>query len=249
MKKNISFIKIFFIAFLISSLGIIVDKSSAQSNSGLKFEISFPSKAHPEHIKGRVYVIISRNGRREPRLQRMPTDVLIWGKEISSLKPGEAVIIDDNVFGFPLKSIRNIPPGDYYVQGFINIYTDRWLYHTLRKYVRINKKCRMEPLPEDYEDALDENHRAGHSLRFYEKMGRHDDLFENTTPEDLFEAKELWELIVDIVGFNDSLVLIGVRDRKTEAEEQGLDYYTYCQRLYRKKRSLKKILLALGYPI
>ena len=124
MKKNISFIKIFFIAFLILSLGIIVNKSSAQSNSGLKFEISFPSKAHPEQITGRVYVIISRNGRREPRLQRMPPDVLIWGKKISFFKPGEAAIIDDNVFGFPLKSIRNIPPGDYYVQGFINIYME-----------------------------------------------------------------------------------------------------------------------------
>ena len=124
MKRNISFMKIFFTAVLILGLGISVNKSNAQSRSGLKFEISFPSKAHPEHIKGRVYVVISRNGRREPRLQRMPTDVLIWGKEISSLKPGEAAIIDDNVFGFPLKSIRNIPPGDYYVQGFINIYTE-----------------------------------------------------------------------------------------------------------------------------
>lgn len=125
MKKNIiSSLTILFIVLSILSLGIIVNKSSGQSNSGLKFEVSFPSKAHPEHITGRVYVIISRNRRKEPRLQTMPTDVLIWGKNIFSLKPGETAIIDDNVFGFPLKDIRNIPPGDYYVQGFINIYTE-----------------------------------------------------------------------------------------------------------------------------
>jgi hypothetical protein len=104
-------------------------------------------------------------------------------------------------------------------------------------------------LPEDYEDALDDNHRAGHSLWFYEKTGQQGDLYENTVPEDFYEAKELWELIVSIVGLNDSLVLIGLKDRKTEAEQQRLDYYTYCQRLHRKKRLLRKVLLDLGYRI
>ncbi len=95
--------------------------------TGLKFEITFPAAAHPNPITGRVYVILTTNARREPRLQTgfdFATGIPIWGKNVYSLKPGEAAVIDDQVFGFPLKSIKEIPPGEYSIQGFVNIYTE-----------------------------------------------------------------------------------------------------------------------------
>ena len=95
--------------------------------TALKFEITFPEAAHADPITGRVYVILTTNALREPRLQTgfdFATGIPIWGKNVYSLKPGEAAIIDDRVFGFPLKSIKEIPPGEYYVQGFVNIYTE-----------------------------------------------------------------------------------------------------------------------------
>ena len=99
----------------------------AQDQTGLKFAFSFPAEAHPEPITGRVYVIISTSARPEPRLQTgfdFATGIPIWGKNVYSLKPGDAAVIDDQVFGFPLKSIREIPPGEYYVQGFVNVYSE-----------------------------------------------------------------------------------------------------------------------------
>jgi len=33
-------------------------------------------------------------------------------------------VIDEHSFGFPIHSIRDIPPGEYHVQGFINVYTE-----------------------------------------------------------------------------------------------------------------------------
>ncbi|HUU39136.1 MAG TPA: hypothetical protein VMW46_13150, partial [Candidatus Desulfaltia sp.] len=99
----------------------------SQDQTGLKFEITFPAAAHPEPITGRVYIIISTGDRPEPRLQTgfdFATGIPIWGKNVFSLKPEEAAFVDDQVFGFPLKSIREIPPGEYYVQGFVNIYTE-----------------------------------------------------------------------------------------------------------------------------
>jgi len=90
----------------------------------LSFEITFPKTVHNEPITGRVYAIISRLDDRELRFQTGFTGVPIWGKNIIKLKPGEGAFIDDAVFGYPLESIRDIPPGEYYVQGFINIYTE-----------------------------------------------------------------------------------------------------------------------------
>jgi len=101
---------------------------NAQDNkSKLKFTVSFASSEHSGPITGRVYVIISKDGKREPRLQTgfdLATGIPIWGKNIHSLKPGEPAVIDEKVFGFPLESIGKIPPGEYYAQGFVNIYTE-----------------------------------------------------------------------------------------------------------------------------
>ena len=116
--QNLTFFVLLFVFF------VIPHSSMARAGSGLKFEISFPSKAHDKPITGRVYVMISRNDGREPRFQVGMTGVPIWGKNITALKPWEGAVIDETVFGYPLESINEIPHGDYYVQGFVNIYTE-----------------------------------------------------------------------------------------------------------------------------
>ena len=137
---------VFFLTFIILTQWMCIDKSPTSEESGLKFEISFSSTAHQNPITGRVYVIISKDRQREPIQQITPkfTDLLIWGKDISQLKPGEAAVIDGDVLGFPLKSLNNIPPGDYYLQGFINIYTEfkrsdghtLWLHNVQNQFQR-----------------------------------------------------------------------------------------------------------------
>ncbi len=126
MKNNfLPSYKIIFVVFLLNTLCISINKSSAQNQTELKFEISITAKAHPESITGRVYVMVTRNKDREPRFQtRRSASAPFYGKDVESLKPGEVAIIDKDVLGFPLKSVEDIPAGDYYVQGFVNIYTD-----------------------------------------------------------------------------------------------------------------------------
>lgn len=92
--------------------------------SKLKFKISFAEEVHDQNITGRVYAIITKDDSREPRFQTGFTGVPIWGKNIYNLPPEENAIINDSVFGYPLESIKDIPPGDYYVQAFVNIYTE-----------------------------------------------------------------------------------------------------------------------------
>ena len=141
-KKNgpvyrMSLAVIVLIALSLSAGGNYEPRPLTQAQIDLKFEIAFPAAAHPDPITGRVYVILTTSDRPEPRLQTgfdFATGIPIWGKNVYSLKPEEAAVVDDQVFGFPLKSIREIPPGEYYVQGFVNIYTEfkRSDGHTLR---------------------------------------------------------------------------------------------------------------------
>lgn len=99
-------------------------KKTPPDSSPLKFEISFDKQAHPDPVTGRVYVMISRDNETEPRHRvRRASGIPFWGQNVHQLQPGEPGIIDGKSFGFPLQSIQDIPPGDYFIQGFVNVYT------------------------------------------------------------------------------------------------------------------------------
>lgn len=105
-------------------IALLLAVSSACAGS-LKFEISFPAVAHKEPITGRVFVMISRRGSPEPRLQvgNWGDAPPFFGKDVEQLAPGEAAVIDSSSLGYPLRGLRDLPAGDYYVQALVNIYT------------------------------------------------------------------------------------------------------------------------------
>jgi len=112
-----------FMIIMCPELVLLNNELEAQNDRGIKFELSFPAETHNKPITGRAYVIISRKNNPELRFQVGATGVPLWGKNINALRPGETVTFDKTVFGYPLKSVEDIPAGDYFVQGFINIYT------------------------------------------------------------------------------------------------------------------------------
>jgi hypothetical protein len=66
--------------------------------------------------------MISRRSEPEPRFQIGRTGVPLFGRDVDSLAPGEPAIIDASDLGSPVVSLSEIPAGEYYVQGFVNIY-------------------------------------------------------------------------------------------------------------------------------
>jgi hypothetical protein len=46
----------------------------------------------------------------------------IFGIDVDGLAPGADVVIDDTVVGWPARSLKDIPPGDYFVQALLNRY-------------------------------------------------------------------------------------------------------------------------------
>ena len=99
--------------------------AQATAPAGPRFEVSFASSAHAEPITGRVYVAISRisDTSGTPIRRSGESGDPLFGKNIDNLAAGQAAIIDGDVFGHPVQSLRGIPAGEYRVQAFVNVYT------------------------------------------------------------------------------------------------------------------------------
>lgn len=90
-----------------------------------RVEISLAPSVAPRPVTGRVFFFLSRTNTPEPRFQggSYGGSVPLFGLDVSALEAGQPAVIDAGVLGFPLRSLRDIPAGDYYVQGLLNVYT------------------------------------------------------------------------------------------------------------------------------
>lgn len=87
--------------------------------------MSLQSSVRSEAVTGRLFVIISKRGKDKPSYLKIRSwrSSPFFGIDIENLEPGETAVIDENVLGYPLKSLSDIPAGDYYVQALLNVYT------------------------------------------------------------------------------------------------------------------------------
>ena len=91
-----------------------------------RFAISFGSDLSPTPLDGRVFVVISSTNDPEPRTQILEEEAKsqqIFGADIDALAPGQNAIIAHDALGYPTANFRDIPAGDYWVQGVLHKYT------------------------------------------------------------------------------------------------------------------------------
>ncbi len=115
------------VAAALSMVGAVSAAVAAQQGAGapkLRFDVSVPASAVATPITGRVFVMISRTDDREPRLQIGRTGVPFFGHDVTNLRPGTPASIDAADLGSPLESLSEIPPGDYFVQAMVNVYSE-----------------------------------------------------------------------------------------------------------------------------
>ena len=104
----------------------IAFSATAQTSSGskLRFEVSFPVASSAKPLDGRMLLLISNNNTREPRLQisEDPTTQQVFGIDVDGLKPGQTATVDAGAFGYPVRSISQLKPGEYWVQALLHVY-------------------------------------------------------------------------------------------------------------------------------
>ncbi|HTP36639.1 MAG TPA: alpha/beta hydrolase-fold protein [Candidatus Acidoferrales bacterium] len=105
-----------------SLLGLFLFASAAFPQH---FEVSFAPTAHDGPITGRVFVAISKKDS-PPLLHQIGSwtgQAPFFGVDVEQLAPGTPAAIDASVLGYPAKSLKDIPAGEYYVQALVNVYT------------------------------------------------------------------------------------------------------------------------------
>src|SRR6266545_2347030 len=91
---------------------------------GLRFSISFPESASNRALDGRLLLLISTDNAKEPRFQ-ISEDLStqqIFGVDVDGLRPGQTATIDATALGYPLRSLAQVPSGEYWVQGLLHRY-------------------------------------------------------------------------------------------------------------------------------
>jgi hypothetical protein len=117
---SISVVSLSFLA-LIFSVSVIALPIGEER---LTFNISFPIEVSQEALDGRLLLLISNNGFREPRFQISDgaQTQLVFGAEVEGLAPNQEATIDGSTFGYPLKSLEDLPAGEYWVQALLHRY-------------------------------------------------------------------------------------------------------------------------------
>jgi putative esterase len=92
----------------------------------LRFAVSFPETGSTPHdgFDGRVLLLVSTDNSKEPRFQ-INEDLntqQVFGIDVDGLKPVQEAIVDAGAFGYPLRSVSEIKPGDYWIQALLHRY-------------------------------------------------------------------------------------------------------------------------------
>jgi hypothetical protein len=90
----------------------------------LRFVVTFPAERSQAPLDGRLLLLISTDGKAEPRFQisEGPDTQLVFGIDVDGLAPGTEAVVDASAFGYPLRSLAGLPPGEYYVQALLHRY-------------------------------------------------------------------------------------------------------------------------------
>ena len=88
------------------------------------FTVSFPKEVSAQPLDGRILLVLSTNPSDEPRNQidDTPRSQIVFGLTVDGLKPGEVAVVDASAFGYPIRNLKDVPPGEYTVQAVLNRY-------------------------------------------------------------------------------------------------------------------------------
>jgi hypothetical protein len=91
--------------------------------------VTIPAQSFPKNstsLTGHLIVVFGKNSAegQEPRdqVQEQYTSAQAFGVDVTDLKPGAAVRIDNSTAGYPLRHLAEVPSGSYYLQAVFNVY-------------------------------------------------------------------------------------------------------------------------------
>src|SRR5690349_15692574 len=90
---------------------------------GLRFDVSIPRSVSAEPVTGRLVIAVAKRETPEPRTAIGLTGPMILGVDLEQLPAGQTVTVDATAQSYPLPSLNDLPPGDYFVQATLIRYS------------------------------------------------------------------------------------------------------------------------------
>lgn len=111
-------------AWLLFAFTVAAFGQPSNAASAPQFTISFPASRSATPLDGRLLLLLSTDPSAEPRMQidDTPKSQLIFGMTVDGWKPGTPMRVDASATGYPIHSLADLPPGDYFVQALLNRY-------------------------------------------------------------------------------------------------------------------------------
>lgn len=113
-----------FLGAVLLSAAAIAEEVRISLDAGAAKEIERLGLEVP--VVGRAFFIVARNDEQPPHLGTGVTGNPLWGVDVRDFAAGDTAVIRDGaatVSGYPFGSLAELPPGEYFVQAFLNVYT------------------------------------------------------------------------------------------------------------------------------
>ncbi len=117
-RNKLSLLILLPVLFVTTIFAIRSGSASGLAAGSIRFAVSIDPAVRAEPASGRILFLLSRSEKFNPSMNGTP----VFGKNVDDLRPGDRVYIDEAAFGYPIRSLRDIPEGEYFVQAWLNIY-------------------------------------------------------------------------------------------------------------------------------
>ena len=124
--RSVTATRLFVFSLLLPTLLLFTTavEMKTKEAGNVRFAISFPASSSREALDGRMLLLISKDDAKEPRFQ-ISEDLStqqVFGVDVDGLKPGQDAVVDANAFGYPVRSLSDLKPGEYWVQALLHRY-------------------------------------------------------------------------------------------------------------------------------
>jgi hypothetical protein len=88
------------------------------------FTVTFPKEVSAQPLDGRILLVLSTDPSDEPRNQidDSPRSQILFGLTVDGWQPGQPAVVDSSASGYPIRSLKDVPPGEYTAQAVLNKY-------------------------------------------------------------------------------------------------------------------------------
>ena len=110
------------IPFRVAAIFCLVAAASHADET--RISVNFPAARSAQPLDGRLFLLLSTDPSAEPRMQidNSPRSQMMFGIDVDAWQPNQPIIVDQNTFGYPVRSLSAVPAGEYTVQAVLHRY-------------------------------------------------------------------------------------------------------------------------------